>query len=76
MSRVKAFLSEYEDMGNIFDYKDYGSIPTFIQEIVEEELTVDSYKKATLTDINFVLNDLMEELNGSNEIINIGVYDE
>lgn len=76
MSYVKQFLSEYEDMGNIFDYKDHGSIPNFIQEIVEEELLVDSYKEVAIVDINFILNDLMDELNDSNEITNIGVYDD
>ena len=76
MSYIKAFISEYEDMGNVFDYKDHGSIPNFVQEIVEEELLVDSYKEVDIRDINFILNDLMDELNSSDEITNIGVNDD
>ena len=73
---MKQFLSEYEEMGNIFDYKDYGSIPTFIREIVEEEADVRNFSKVPLSDINWLLNDLMAELNNGNDITNIGVYDD
>lgn len=76
MSFMKAFLSEYEEMGNRFAYKDYKVIPKFIQEIVEEELQVDSFKDVDIRDINFILNDLYEEIAGANELTNIGVYDD
>ncbi len=76
MSYVKAFLSEYEEMGNKFDYKDYESIPTFIREIIEDEADVRNFSKVPLAEINWMLNDLFEEMNYNNQPESIGVYDE
>lgn len=75
MSYMKAFLSEYEEMGNKFAYKDYESIPKFMVEIIED------YCDGTLTEvplptINLFLNDMYEEIAEANEVTNIGVYDE
>lgn len=76
MSYMKAFLEEYESMGNKFDYTDYSTIPPFIQEIVEEEFMVNSYKDVKLLDINWVLDDFYNDVAHTNEPTNIGIYDD
>ena len=73
---MKAFLSEYEEMGNKFDYKDYESIPVFIREIIEDEADVRNFSKVPLKDINWMLNDLFEELNYNNQPESIGAYND
>ena len=72
---MKAFLSEYEDMGNKFAYTDYESIPKFMVEIVEDYCD-GSLNEIPLPVINTFLNDMYEEMAEANEETNIGVYDD
>ena len=72
---MKAFLMEYESMGNQFDYKDYESIPKNIVNIIEDYCD-GRYTKVPLSIINGFLNDLYTDISGANEVTNIGVYDE
>lgn len=74
MSYIKAFISEYEDMGNTFAYKDYESIPKFMVEIIEDYCD-GSLNEVPLPVINAFLNDMYEEMAEANEEINIGVYE-
>ena len=74
MSYIKAFLTEHEEMGNKFAYKDYESIPKFMVEIVED------YCDGTLNEIplpviNTFLNDMYEEMAEANQETNIGVFE-
>ena len=75
MSYIKAFISEYEDMGNTFAYKDYESIPKFMVEIIEDYCD-GSLTEVPLPVINTFLNDMYEDMAEANEVTNIGVYDD
>lgn len=76
MSSMKVFLSEYEEMGNKFDYKDYESIPQRIREIIVDVADVRNFSKVPLVEINAMLNNMYNELEYANQPTNIGIYDE
>ena len=74
MSYIKAFLTEHQEMGNKFAYKDYESIPKFMVEIVEDYCD-GSLNEVPLPVINAFLNDMYEEMAEANEETNIGVFE-
>lgn len=76
MSMMKTFLTEYEEMGNKFDYKSYEEIPRSIIEILEDYSDTRNIFKMPLKMINEFLMDLYEDFAEANQVTNIGVYDD